>query len=108
MITVDGPGHRRLRGALSPLFTRRAVAGWERRVALVFENLLEPLVASSDSFDLIADFTVLPTLIVSEMLGVPDDLHEDFQRSSHDIVTNLAFRMYDDHSSEALRRAATA
>src|SRR5258708_4424024 len=107
MITVDGPGHRRLRGALSPLFTRRAVAGWERRVALVVENLLEPLVAGSDSFDLIADFTVLPTLIVSEMLGVPDDRHEDFQRWSHDIVTNLAFGMEDDQSREVLRRAAT-
>src|SRR5258708_20064516 len=41
------------------------------------------------------------------MLGVADDGHEDFQRWSHDIVTNLAFGMEDDQSREVLRRAAT-
>src|ERR1700758_1050928 len=32
VITVDGDHHRRLRGALYPLFTRQAVAHWESRV----------------------------------------------------------------------------
>src|SRR5262245_56728153 len=40
MITVDGAEHRRLRGALAPLFTRSAVARWERRVAEVVEEML--------------------------------------------------------------------
>jgi cytochrome P450 len=107
MITLDGPEHRRLRGALSPLFTRGAIARWEQRVAEVVEELLAPLVAGSDRFDLIADFTMLPTVIVADMLGVPEERYPDFRRWSHDIVTNLAFGMEDDESRQILRRAAT-
>ena len=107
MIGVDGPEHRRLRGALAPLFTRSAVAKWETRISEVVKELLAPLVAGNDSFDLIADFTTLPTLIVSEMLGVPEARYDDFQRWSHDIVTNLSFGHEDAESLEILRRAAT-
>jgi cytochrome P450 len=106
MIGVDGPEHRRLRGALAPLFTRSAVAKWESRIRAVVRQLLAPMVAGSDSFDLIADFTTLPTLIVSEMLGVPEARYDDFQRWSHDIVTNLSFGHEDAESLEILRRAA--
>ena len=107
MIGVDGPEHRRLRGALAPLFTRSAVSKWETRISEVVGQLLAPMVAGSDSFDLIADFTTLPTLIVSEMLGVPEARYDDFQRWSHDIVTNLSFGHEDAESLEILRRAAT-
>jgi cytochrome P450 len=107
MITVDGPMHQRLRGALAPLFTRSAMAKWEPRVRQVVGDLLAPLVAGRSSFDLIADFTTLPTQIVSEMLGVPAERSGDFQRWSHDIVTNLAFGMEDPESLAVLRRAAT-
>ena len=107
MIGVDGPEHRRLRGALAPLFTRSAVTNWEKRISEVVRQLLAPMVAGNDSFDLIADFTTLPTLIVSEMLGVPEERFDDFQRWSHDIVTNLSFGHEDAESLEILRRAAT-
>ena len=70
----------------------------------VVTGLLEPLVSGRESFDLIEEFTVLPTLIVSEMLGVPDERHDDFQRWSHDIVTNLAFGMEDETSRKILGR----
>ncbi len=107
MITVDGAQHRRLRGALSPLFTRGAIARWEQRVAEVVEELLAPLVSGHDSFDLIADFTKLPTVIVADMLGVPEARYPDFRRWSHEIVTNLAFGLENDESRKVLRRAAT-
>ncbi|MBO0728195.1 MAG: cytochrome P450 [Acidimicrobiaceae bacterium] len=107
MIAVDGTDHKRLRGALAPLFTRAATAKWESRVREVVNSLLAPLVSGNESFDLISDFTVLPTVIVSEMLGVPEDRQADFQRWSHDIVTNLAFGLEDEESLTVLRRAAT-
>ncbi len=107
MIAADGPEHRRLRGTLAPLFTRSAVAKWEKRVREVVTDLLAPLVAGRDSFDLIADFTTLPTVIVSEMLGVPEERYDDFQRWSHDIVTNLSFGHENEESLAVLRRAAT-
>ncbi|MDA8047237.1 MAG: cytochrome P450 [Actinomycetota bacterium] len=107
MIATDGPEHRRLRNALAPLFTRREVARWEARITEVVGRLVDPMTTGGSSFDLIADFTTLPTLIVAEMLGVPADRQEDLQRWSHDIVTNLAFGMEDEAGRDLLRRAAT-
>jgi len=107
MITVDGPYHHRLRAALAPLFTRNAVAKWERRVTQVVEQLLAPLVAGDDHFDLINDFTMLPTVIVADMLGVPEERYGDFRRWSHEVVTNLSFGFEDDETRAVLRRAAT-
>ena len=102
MITVDGPEHRRLRGALSPLFTRSAIAKWEKRVREVVEAMLAPLVAGHDSFDLISDFTILPTVIVADMLGVPSERYDDFQRWSHNIVTHISFGFEDAESQGAV------
>ena len=107
MITVDGPYHRRLRGALSPLFTRSAIAKWEKRVGEVVEGMLAPLVAGNDSFDLIRDFTLLPTVIVADMLGVPAERYDDFRRWSHDIVTNLSWGFEDEETRAMLRQTAT-
>jgi cytochrome P450 len=101
-ITVDGADHRRLRGGLAPLFTRSAIARWEARVAEVVQRLLAPLAAGGDSFDLIADFTMLPTVIVADMLGVPEERYDDFRRWSHNIVSNLAYGLEDPKTREVL------
>jgi cytochrome P450 len=106
MIQVDGAEHVRLRRALAPLFTRQAVARWERRVGEVVEELLAPLEAGRDSFDLINDFTMIPTVIVAEMLGVPSERHEDFRRWSHAITSNLAYGHEDPERRAVMRQAA--
>ena len=107
MITVDGPPHHRLRAALAPLFTLRAVAKWERRVAEVAAQLVAPLAAGHDSVDLIAEFTLLPTVITADMLGVPEERYADFRRWSHEVVTNLLFGLEDEQGRAVLQRAAT-
>jgi cytochrome P450 len=106
MITVDGDYHRRLRGPLAPLFTARAVAHWERRVTEVVDDLLTPLVRGSNTFDLIGEFTMLPTVIVAEMLGVPQERHADFRAWSHEIVSGLAYGAEDPSRRELMLRAA--
>jgi cytochrome P450 len=106
MIQVDGPEHTRLRRCLSPLFTRNAVAKWEARVAEVVDELLRPLAAGASSFDIIADFTMIPTVIVAEMLGVPKERHLDFRRWSHAIVSNHAYGHEDSAGLEIMRRAS--
>ncbi len=107
MISVDGVMHRRLRGCLSPLFTRSSIAHWENRVRVVVDRLLEPLVQGDDSFDLIGDFTMIPTIIVAEMLGVPEERHGDFRRWSNMIVSNLAWGHEDASVRAALERTST-
>lgn len=91
MMMVDGAEHFRLRRCLAPVFSRKSVARWERRVTEVVDDLLAPLVDGAEGFDLIADFTTIPTVIVAEMLGVPKERHQDFRQWSHLIVSNLSF-----------------
>jgi hypothetical protein len=92
MIIADGAEHRGLRQGVSRYFTPAAVGKrWEPRVREVVEELLAPLVEGRQSVDLIADFTKIPVVIVAEMLGVPEERHEDFRRWSHAIISNLAF-----------------
>jgi cytochrome P450 len=105
MITVDGPEHQRLRGPLTPLFTRSAVARWETRVREVVDELLRPLTEGAESFDIIADFTMIPTIIVAEMLGVPKERHEDFRRWSHVINSNLSFGHESSEQRAAIEQA---
>jgi cytochrome P450 len=107
LITVDGPYQRRLRGALSPYFTRSAIAKWEQRVREVVEELVAPLREGKRSYDLIADFTMIPTVIVADMLGVRSERYEDFQRWSHAIVSNLAWGAESEEIQAIMRRAAT-
>ncbi|MBL7493943.1 cytochrome P450 [Frankia sp. AgB1.9] len=107
MISVDGATHRRLRACVSPLFTRGAVQRWQSRVDAVVEHLLAPVAAGSDTYDLIADFTMVPTIIVAEMLGVPEERHGDFQDWSNTIVSNLAYGHEDASARELLRKASS-
>jgi cytochrome P450 len=105
MIMVDGAEHLRLRRCLAPFFTRQAVGRWGRRVREVVDELLAPLVEGRDDFDLIADFTMIPTVIVAEMLGVPGERHQDFRRWSHEIVSNLSFGNESPASRSVMHRA---
>lgn len=89
MITVDGSEHQRLRAGLVPYFTRRAVAQLEDRVAAVVDRLLVPLARQGD-FD-IAELTMLPTVIVGEMFGVPADRFDDLRRWSSVVTGNVSY-----------------
>jgi cytochrome P450 len=107
IISTEGEHHQRLRTCLAPLFTRRSVAFWENRVGAVVDGLLAPLEAGDGTFDLIADFTMIPTIIIAEMLGVPRERHGDFRRWSNTVVTNLSYGHEDAAARAALRTAAT-
>jgi cytochrome P450 len=91
MIAVDGKEHRRLRRGLAKYFTPAAIKRtWEPRVRAVVDEFLGPLVQRNETIEL-EEFTKLPVVIVAEMLGVPEEHHEDFRRWSIAIVDNVAF-----------------
>jgi cytochrome P450 len=106
MIMVDGDEHVRLRSHLAPLFTRTAVAKWERRVRQVVDDLLQPLLEQSGAFELIADFTMIPTIIIADMLGIPEERYGDFRRWSHNITSNLSYGLADEAVYDLLRQTA--
>jgi cytochrome P450 len=102
MIAADGAEHTRLRKCLTPFFTRQSIARWERRVGEIVDELLAPQIAKG-SFDIISDFTMIPTIIVAEMMGVPTERYADWQRWSHTIVANLAYGNEDAGAAELIR-----
>ena len=71
MILVDGEEHKRLRSPLVRSFTSGAVSQWEQRVGDVVDELLAPLANEDTDFDLFSNFTMLPAVIIADMLGVP-------------------------------------
>jgi cytochrome P450 len=106
MIMVDGSEHNRLRYGIAPLFVRSEIMKWEPRVGEVVDRLLQPLLEQPEGFDLIEDFTMIPTVIVAEMLGVPEDRHQDFRRWSHAVTSNLGYGHEDPAVRDEMQRAS--
>jgi cytochrome P450 len=95
MVLSDPPEHHRLRNPLSPMFTRSAVAKWETRIGEIVDELIAPLVVDGVEFEIVRDFTMIPTVIVAEMMGVPKEHHEDFRRWSHTIAGSASYGLED-------------
>jgi cytochrome P450 len=106
MVMVDPPEHHRLRNPLAPMFTRSAVARWEQRVAEVVDELLAPLVGGSGEFDIIRDFTMIPTVVLAQMIGVPKERHQDFRRWSSTIAGSLSYGHEEPEARERMLRAS--
>ncbi|MEV6809950.1 cytochrome P450 [Streptomyces sp. NPDC051132] len=80
MLRSDPPDHTRLRRLVSKAFTARRVAGLRPRVQEIADELLDK-VAPAGRADLVADFALpLPVTVIGELLGVPVDERDDFQR----------------------------
>ncbi|HUJ65918.1 MAG TPA: cytochrome P450 [Acidimicrobiales bacterium] len=106
MVQVEPPEHDRLRGPLAPMFTRSAVARLESTVADIVDELLDPLVGSAEGFDIIQDFTMIPTVVLARMIGVPATRQEDFRRWSKTIAGSLAYGHEDPAALQAMHVAS--
>lgn len=107
LVLLDDPSHRRIRGLVSKAFTPKAVAAMAPRIGALVESLLNRLIDQS-TIDFIADFAgPLPTRVIADMMGLPNEMHADFKRWSEEILMG-----YDpERSSEvnnALRNAYRA
>jgi cytochrome P450 len=81
MIFLDPPEHTRLRHLVSRAFTPRRVAELEGRVRGMCESMLDPQVGG-DGFDYLQDFGArLPSMVISSLLGVPDEDQETFRHT---------------------------
>ncbi len=80
----DPPEHTRLRRMLTPEFTVRRLKRLEPRIEAIVTGLLDAMEAGGPKADLVESFALpLPSLVVSELLGVPEDDRADFQRISN-------------------------
>ncbi len=81
----DPPSHTRLRSLMNAAFTHRAVERMRPRVEEMVHMLLDR-VADRGEMDFIADFAYpLPVLVITEMLGLPDEDRPRFERWSQDL-----------------------
>jgi cytochrome P450 len=86
MIFMDPPEHTALRSLVSREFTPRRIGGLEDRVRQQCRQLLDPHVGAG-GFDYIGDFGAqLPSLVISALLGVPDDEREEQRRNMDEIL----------------------
>lgn len=77
-----GDEHKRLRRLIGPAFSARRVRALAPVIETITTRLLDGLDAHDrdEPVDLRAHFAwVLPLLVVNSLLGVPDELHDDFR-----------------------------
>jgi cytochrome P450 len=80
LLVKDPPDHRKLRSLVNLAFTPRAVAGLSERVEAIAQELLDRVRAKGE-MDIVTDLAFpLPARVIAEMLGVPDEDWDIFQR----------------------------
>ena len=75
MLNLDPPDHHRLRRLVSKVFTPRMIEELRGRVQQLVDEHLDAVEArGTGEMDVIADLAFpLPFIVISEMLGIPDD-----------------------------------
>lgn len=80
LVAKDPPDHRKLRNLVNLAFTPRAVAHLADRITQITQDLLDQ-VRSQGKMDVVTDIAFpLPAKVIAEMLGVPDEDWDIFQR----------------------------
>jgi cytochrome P450 len=83
LLGLDPPEHQRLRRMLTPEFTIRRMKRLEPRIIEIVEQQLDAMESAGAPVDLVATFALpIPSLVICELLGVPYDDRDDFQRRS--------------------------
>ncbi|MEU4766442.1 cytochrome P450 [Actinosynnema sp. NPDC023794] len=93
MITAYGAEHTRLRKLVAKAFTARRTQAMRPRIEAITEELLAGLadVPADEVVDLRERFAYpLPVRVISELLGIPDEIRDPLLRSVHEIMDTSA------------------
>lgn len=83
----DPPEHTRVRAMLTPSFTAQEMARLEPRVVEIVNDHLDRMEENRPPADLATAFALpIPSLVISEILGVPYEARADFQRRASSIL----------------------
>jgi cytochrome P450 len=83
LLGLDPPEHQRLRRMLTPEFTIRRMKRLEPRIVEIVDQQLDAMESAGPPADLVSSFALtIPSLVICELLGVPYDDRDDFQRRS--------------------------
>lgn len=102
---LDPPDHPRVRGLVSKAFTPRRVAALGPWMAETADRLLDDLVGAGE-VDLLAAYAhQLPSLVISELLGVPAADRDALTGLSDATAPLLGVRVADDERAAAIAAA---
>ena len=88
MLFCDPPDHTRLRGLLGRAFTMRRVEALRPWITELTGRLLDGIEPGAE-FDLVQRIALpVPVAVIGKLLGVPDEMYEDFRRWN-DIVVSI-------------------
>ncbi|GAB3574049.1 cytochrome P450 [Amycolatopsis endophytica] len=86
-IAMDPPDHTRMRRRLTGAFTVRRMKQLEEHIVEITERQLDELARRTPPVDLVKAFALpVPSLVISELLGVPHEDRESFQANSAQIM----------------------
>ena len=86
-IMMDDPEHARLRRMASGAFTVKRVAAMRPATQRIVDAQIDALLAGPRPVDLVEAFALpVPSLVISDLLGVPYENHDFFQRNSRIII----------------------
>jgi cytochrome P450 len=98
-IVMDDPEHARLRRMVTAPFMVKRIEAMRPAVQKIVDDLLDEMLAGPKPVDLVETFALpVPSLVISELLGVPYGDHEFFQEQSKVIVNRF--------TTDAQRRGA--
>jgi cytochrome P450 len=83
LLSLDPPEHQRVRRMLTAEFTIRRMRLLQERIVEIVAAQLDAMEKAGPPADLVESFALpIPSLVICELLGVPYDDREDFQRRS--------------------------
>jgi cytochrome P450 len=84
VFTSDAEEHTRFRRMLSKPFTFRRVEGLRPAIQKITDECIDVILAGPQPADIVAQLALpVPTVVISEMLGVPYEDHEFFQHHAN-------------------------
>ncbi len=106
LLELEPPKHTRLRALLTRAFTNRRIAELEPQIDTLAQDLIAGF--STDTVDLLPAFCEkIPIIIITRLLGVPEDMADQLLAWSHDMVAMYQVRR-DRMIEDAAVRAAVA
>ena len=83
LLSLDPPEHQRVRRMLTAEFTIRRMRLLQERIVEIVDAALDAMEKAGPPADLVESFALpIPSLVICELLGVPYEDREDFQRRS--------------------------
>ena len=99
ILESEPPKHTRIRGLISKAFNRARIESLRPKIEVIVEELLNELIGSSTTFDLISNYAEpLPVRVIAELLGFPRSEEHLLRPWSQAIV-----KMYEVDPSETAK-----